>query len=89
MASKWTNLDALELLSYRTIGPPSQYFTLAARLKANPNVILTNAKLSTNAAVTVNVQTDPDLPYVTANGIFLFDGHATPHFPYGADVEDP
>lgn len=89
MASKWTNLDDLELLSYKTAGVPSFYFTLAARFKANPNVILTNAKLSSNVAITVTVQPNPDLPYVTANGLYLFDGHADPHFPYGADVEDP
>jgi hypothetical protein len=63
-----------------------KFFTLASRLTAAPQTVLTNFKLSTNAAATVTLGLDPDLPLIAGLGLFLFDGHATPHFPYGADV---
>lgn len=82
MELNWTMLASLGLLN-------DEAYTLAARLHPYPNVYLTNLKLSTNAARTIILGSNPDSPLVAGRGLYLFDSGTYRNFPYGATVDPP
>lgn len=89
MESSWRNLNELGLLNLVFPFSVDHQPTLAARFIATPQTVLTNSRLSSNAAVTVTLNVGADQPLIAAYGIYLFNVTPGLHFPYGASVEPP
>ena len=68
--------------------PIGGVFTKAARFNVIQDVYLTDCRTAPNAMLTITTGTDPDQPWVTGYGIYLYDHITHPRFPHGADVED-